>query len=189
MATLCAQFGITRQAHYQQLQREAQRQAETVLILEMVRQVRRKQPRMGTRKLLVNLQPLLTQDGLQLGRDRLFGLLRAHDLLVRPLQSYRRTTRPGTWRTPNLLPGLTVAQPNQAWVCDLTYLTVAGGRFAYLFLLMDLYSRYIVGGQVAPSLAGAGARASLQHALRQGPFNGRAPIQHSDHGVQYTAAP
>ena len=189
MATLCAHFGISRQAHYQQVQRDARRHTETALILELVRQVRRKHPRMGTRKLWVKLQPLVALDGLQIGRDRLFTLLRTHDLLVRPLKSYRRTTRPGTQRLPNLLPGLIVAQPNQVWVCDLTYLTVAGGRFAYLFLLMDLYSRFIVGWQVAPSLAGTGAVTSLQHALRHGPGNGQEPIHHSDHGVQYTAAP
>ena len=189
MAVLCAQFGITRQAYYQQLQRDAQRHTEAALILELVRQVRRKHPRLGTRKLLVNLQPMLVLEGLRLGRDRLFTLLRAHDLLVRPLKTHRRTTHPGTRRTPNLLPGLTVVQPNQVWVCDLTYLTVAGGRFAYLFLLMDLYSRFIVGWQVATTLAGTGAVTSLQHALRHGPFQGREPIHHSDHGVQYTAAP
>ncbi len=105
MTTLCAQFGISRQAHYQQIQRDAQRHTEAVLILELVRQVRRKHPQMGTRKLLVNLQPMLALEGLQLGRDRLFALLRTHDLLVRPLKTYRRTTRPGTRRWPNLLPG------------------------------------------------------------------------------------
>ena len=76
MDLICAQFGITRQAHYQQMQREKQRQHAGEIILEMVRQVRRKHPRQGARKLLTRLQPMLVAEDLQIGRDRLFGLLR-----------------------------------------------------------------------------------------------------------------
>ena len=71
MAQICAQFGISRQAHYQKLWRENERQSENDMILELVRQVRRKHPRMGTRKLLFKIQPLLAAEQLQIGRDRL----------------------------------------------------------------------------------------------------------------------
>ena len=82
MNTICEQFGIRRQAHYQMLQRSRQRQVQEIGILELVRQVRRKHPRMGTRKLLYKIRPMLAAEELQIGRDRLFCLLRSRDLLV-----------------------------------------------------------------------------------------------------------
>jgi transposase InsO family protein len=186
MAQICAQFGITRQAHYQKLWRESTRHTQDEIVLEMVRQVRRKHPRMGSRKLLFKIQPLLLAEGLRMGRDRLFELLRGEDLLVKRHKSYHRTTIPGLWRAPNLLPGLTISRPNQVWVCDITYLELEIGRFAYLFVLMDLYARYILGYHVATTLAANGALLSLQMALSHlsGPIQDL--IHHSDHGVQYT---
>lgn len=187
MAQICAQFGISRQAHYQKEWREAERQSENEIVLEMVRQVRRKHPRMGGRKLLFKIQPLLQADQLQIGRDRLFELLRDEDLLVKRRKTYRRTTIPGLWRAPNRLPGLTISQPNQVWVCDITYLEMEVGRFAYLFVLMDLFARYILGWHVATSLAADGALNSLHMALAHLPqYTSHDLIHHSDHGVQYT---
>jgi len=187
MSQICELFGISRQAHYQKCWREEDRQAEAELILEMVRLVRRKHPRMGTRKLLYKIHPMLEADGLQVGRDRLFELLRGEDLLVKPKKSYRRTTAPGLYRAPNRLSGLVIAQPNQVWVCDITYLELETHHFAYLFLLMDLFSRFILGWQVSPSLAMEGALDSLEMALSQLPHIPSNLIHHSDHGVQYTA--
>jgi len=171
MDQICAAWGITRQAHYQKVKRETQRQVDEEIILEMVRQIRRKHPRLGTRKLLFKIQPMMVTEGLQIGRDRLFHLLRERDMLIQRKKAHRRTTIPGFWRTPNLLLGMTISQPNQVWVSDITYLEVAIERFAYLFLLMDLYSRFIIGWHVASSLAAEGA----------------VLIHHSDHGVQYTS--
>lgn len=186
MDQICAYFGITRQAHYQRLCREMQRQKESELILEMVRQVRRKHPKMGGRKILYKIEPMLAAEGLQIGRDRLFDLLRRHDLLIKRRESYRRTTIPGLWRTANLLPGLVISRPNQVWVCDITYLELERDGFAYLFLLMDLYSRFILGWHVSPSLGADGALASLHMALPCLPGDDKPLIHHSDHGVQYT---
>ena len=187
MATLCASFGISRQAHYQMLRREAERQREAAVILELVHQIRRKHPRMGTRKLQVKLAPMLVGEGLQIGRDRLFGLLGEADLLIQRRKTYRRTTLPGLLRTPNRLAGLTIRRANQVWVSDITYLETEKQPFVYLFVLMDLYSRYIVGWHVAPSLVAGGALEALQRALRAAGRNLKGLIHHSDHGVQYTS--
>ena len=187
MAEVCAQFGISRQAHYQKLWREGERHSEEQVVLEMVRQVRRKHPCMGTRKLLFKIQPLLVADRLQIGRDRLFELLRREDLLVKRHKTYRRTTIPGLWRAPNRLPGMTISHPNQVWVCDITYLELEIGQFAYLFVLMDLYARYILGWHVATSLAAEGALTSLKMALSHLSTTPPDLIHHSDHGVQYTS--
>ena len=188
MEQICAQFGVSRQAHYQKCDREAARQVADEIVLELVRQVRRQHPRMGGRKLLYKIRPMLAAEGLHIGRDRLFAVLRSQDLLVKRPKSYHHTTIPGLWRAPNLLPGTTISRPNQVWVCDITYLEMETDRFAYLFLLMDLYARYIVGWHVATSLVSEGALSSLHMAL-QLHFTSYSPplIHHSDHGVQYTS--
>lgn len=188
MEEICAYFGITRQAHYQRLEREVAWEQQAAVILELVRQIRRRHPRLGTRKLLVKLQPMLEVERLRIGRDRLFDLLRAHDLLVKRRKGRRRTTFAGWWRTPNLLPGLTVMHPNQVWVSDITYLETEDPPFVYLFLLMDLYSRYILGWHVSDSLAAHGALTALQMAVEVSQAPGEGWIHHSDHGVQYTSS-
>ncbi|MFZ0531754.1 MAG: IS3 family transposase [Anaerolineales bacterium] len=165
---------------------EDERHSKDEIVLEMVRQVRRKHPRMGGRKLLFKIQPLLTAEGMQIGRDGLFELMRREDLLVKQRKTYRRTTIPGLWRAPNLLPGLTISHPNQVWVCDITYLEVEISHFAYLFVLMDLYARYILGWHVSTSLAADGALSSLKMALSHRSSDITDLIHHSDHGVQYT---
>jgi transposase InsO family protein len=187
MNQICDLFGVSRQAHYQKLQRESEQSRQAEIILELVRQVRRKHPRMGGRKLLYKLQPMLVDEGLKMGRDRLFDLLRSQDLLVAHKKTYRRTTIPGLWRAPNRMLGLTISQPNQVWVSDITYLELELNHFAYLFVLMDLFSRYIVGWQVASSLSTDGALASLDQALGQLAADPTNLIHHSDHGVQYTS--
>jgi putative transposase len=187
MDEICGLFEISRQAHYQMVQRELEQSRQAEIVLELVRQVRRKHPHMGTRKLLYKLQPMLVGESLKIGRDRLFSLLRRENLLVERKKTYRRTTIPGLWRAPNRLPGLTISRPNQVWVSDITYLELELNHFAYLFVLMDLFSRYIVGWQVASSLSTDGALASLQQALDRLTMDPANLIHHSDHGVQYTS--
>lgn len=187
MAAVCRQFGISRQAYYQQKCRDEHKETANEVVLELVRQVRRVHPQMGGRKLFLKIQPVLAAEGLKIGRDRLFSLLKANDLLVHRPKTFRRTTIPGLWRAPNRLLGLTISHPNQVWVSDITYLELNSGRFAYLFVLMDLYSRYIVGWHVAASLAADGAVVSLEKALPHLCSSSQPLIHHSDHGVQYTS--
>jgi transposase InsO family protein len=187
MDQICSQFGITRQAHYQKQHREIVKSMENEIILEMVRLIRRKHPRMGCRKVLYKISPMLASEGLNIGRDRLFELLRRADLLIKRKKKYRRTTIPGLWRALNRLPGTLIRYCDQVWVCDITYLELMESRFAYMFLLMDLYSRYIVGWHVSPSLATDGALVSLEMALSKRTNRPAGLIHHSDHGVQYTS--
>ena len=130
---------------------------------------------------------MLAAEGHKIGRDRLFRLLREENLLVEPKKAHRRTTTPSDLRMPNRLPGLLISRPNQVWVCDITYLRLQGGGFAYLFVQMDLYARYIVGWHVSPSLATEGAVHCLQRALAHCAEADTPHIHHSDHGVQYTS--
>ena len=184
---LCNWYGISRQAHYQ-MQRRQQAQARVAeTVLEMVRTIRRRHPRMGGRKLYNKVQPELEQRGIHQGRDRFFDLLRTHDLLIHPKKRHYRTTWPGKWRCENLLETAVITRPNQAWVCDLTYIATESG-FAYLALITDLYSRRILGYDLSRALTQEGATRALQMALIQvaRPLDGL--IHHSDHGVQYASA-
>jgi putative transposase len=188
MTQICSEFKISRQAHYQQVKRETEKLAKYDCVLDRVKEVRRKHPRMGTRKVLSKIKPDLEQNNLKLGRDELFDLLRANKMLTFPRKRSRRTTIPGLYRTPNLLPGLMISRPNQVWVGDITYIDTEMENFVFLFLLMDLFSRYIVGFCVAKSLAAAGAIECLNMAFHGHRALDHALIHHSDHGVQYTSS-
>jgi putative transposase len=185
MDDLCGWFGITRQAHYQHSQRTTRGMANEMRIVHCVNLIRQRHPRMGGRKLLHELQPQLAAEGIQIGRDRFFDLLAQHDLLLPPPRQHRRTTWSGLWRCPNRLAGLTLTHVQQAWVCDITYLETEQG-FCYLSLVTDAFSRFIVGYDVATSLAVEGALRALNMAIAQAHLPLSDLIHHSDHGVQYT---
>lgn len=144
---------------------------------------------MGGRKLFHELQPQLARVGIARGRDAFFDILRRHGLLVSTRRNRRRTTRAGLWKFPNLLAEVCPSRVHQAWVGDITYVTTEGG-FAYLSLLTDAFSRFIVGYDLSTSLAMEGCLRTLNMALKQPPLSScQGLIHHSDHGVQYTAWP
>jgi transposase InsO family protein len=188
-AAASAWFGISRQAWYQARKRELEQEAQNALLLELVRAIRSRHPRMGGRKLHHELQKPMADLYIQRGRDRFLALLREHDLLVAPKRTGRRTTRSGLWRCPNLVAGLPVLRVNQVWVADITYILTESG-FLYLALITDAFSRFIVGYDLSSSLAAESCLRALQRALRQaGSAELAGLIHHSDHGVQYTSFP
>jgi len=185
VAELCGWYGISRQAHYQQRQRQVELEKKEEAVLELVREKRQKHPRMGGRKLLHELREKILVLGIKMGRDRFFDLLRRAGLLVRRRRSQRRTTWPGSWRSVNLLKETTVARSNQAWVSDITYVETEEG-FAYLCLVTDAYSRCILGYDISTSLAVEGAQRALAMAVVTAGGATEGVIHHSDHGIQYT---
>lgn len=178
---LCRLEGVVRQGYYRgRRQRQRQALAEET-ILEAVRAERRMQPRVGTRK----LQDLLQRQGLRIGRDRLFELLRTRQLLVEPKRGKVRTTYhdPALPVYRNLLYHLEPTQPHQVWVSDLTYIDTDEG-FLFLSLITDLYSRRIVGWNAGDDAQASESVKALRLALASLPA-GRWPIHHSDRGSQY----
>lgn len=186
VAGLCAINGISKQAYYQARARSQDQCIEQQLVLDLVRAERALQPRLGVRKLMVVLAAELTEAGVSLGRDTMFALLREHGLLVaRRRARAPRTTDSRHWmRTwPNLLRETEPTGPHQVWVSDLTYLRTRQG-FLFLALVMDAWSRMIVGWHVGETLEALGCVAAVRRALRQLPAGSR-PIHHSDRGTQY----
>ena len=150
-------------------------------ILGVVRQIRRRQPRLGVRK----IHYLLPRFGISAGRDRIFELLQRNGLLVDRRRNYRRTTDSyhRFHKHPNLIKDLEVQRPNQVFVSDITYLETQEG-FCYLALITDLYSRKIVGWDLSQSLSIDGCQRALRQALR-GVADSAGLIHHSDRGIQY----
>lgn len=150
-------MGISRQAHYQWQRRRALDDAKHERVVALVQEKRLRQPRLGRRKLHHLISPTLAAEGLSLGRDALFDLLRWNRLLVPTRRAYHKTTdsHHRFRRHPNLLkvgPEQVRAEASeQVWVADITYLPTRE-RCAYLSLVTDAYSRKIVGYHVHDSL-------------------------------------
>lgn len=177
---------MSKQNFYKARRARMRREVDEGLVLELVRAERRLQPRLGARKLLVRIAVALSEAGVEIGRDRFFELLGEWDLLVPGLRSTPRTTnsRHGFRTYPNLLKLQELCGAHEAWVCDLTYLRTLDG-FVYLALVMDVFSRKIVGWHVGNTLEASGCVRAVKMAMRQLPV-GAAPIHHSDRGTQYS---
>jgi putative transposase len=183
---LCNAAGMCRQNYYWQRRVRARAQVEEAVVVDLVRAERRRQPKLGGRKLWRQLGKDLEAAGVGLGRDRFFGVLRRQKLLIpRRARGCRTTDSRHGWRVyRNVAQDLALTAPHQLWVSDITYVRTAEG-FMYLALVMDAYSRKIVGYDCSDSLEAEGARRALKRALRQLPA-GAQVVHHSDRGVQYS---
>ena len=187
VGVLCEVAGMSRQNYYKRRSVRRREAVDERLVLDLVRAERCRQPKLGARKLLILLDAELEHAGASLGRDRFFALLSRHDLLVpRPRRSCRTTDSRHAWRTyPNLARDLVLSGPHQLLVSDLTYIRTDEG-FMYLCLVMDAFSRAIVGHDCSDSLEMEGALRALKLALRQLPAKACSGVMHhSDRGVQY----
>lgn len=156
------------------------------LILLRVMELRPRHKYDGADKLLIMLAD--PEHGLPVivGRDRLLSILRQNGMLSQLYKRHKNTSfsRHKLPIYPNIIKDLKVNTVNQVWVSDITYIRLAKGRFCYLFLVSDLFSRKILGYALKMSLASEGAEEALQMALDFAkPEAGF--IHHSDHGIQY----
>jgi transposase InsO family protein len=185
ISMLCEKVCMSRQNYYKGKRMRKTRTINDELIVSLVRQERALQPRLGGRKLYYLLKPKLEEEGVLIGRDRFFALLARNDLLLEPLPKAPRTTN-SRHTLPifrNLLATEQLDRSNQGWVSDITYIRTDEG-FIYLSLIMDAWSRKIVGYHAADTLETEGCLKALEKALIELPV-GSYPIHHSDRGSQY----
>lgn len=142
--------------------------------------------RFGVRTLMTMLEPVFAEHHIRIGRDRLYDLLRKHRMLIRPRRRYVRTTDSNhhyrVWG--NLIKDISIHQPEQVWVSDITYIRTKNG-FLYLSLVTDAYSRKLMGYHLSHKLEARGAVAALRMAIGQRQYPDRQLIHHSDRGIQY----
>jgi transposase InsO family protein len=191
LAKACKFIGLSRQAYYQQIRAEAAVHERDDKVVELVREVRRRLPRVGGRKLHYLLRARLAVAGIKLGRDALFATLKRAHLLVVRARAYHKTTDSfhRFYKHPNLIkPGTAIGmpkRPEQLWVADITYVPTQQ-QCVYLSLVTDAFSRKIVGHHVHATLQTEEVAQALKMALRS--RRSRQPlIHHSDRGLQYCA--
>lgn len=186
VTVVCQTLGVSRAGYYAQVGGRANhRDQEEARLRPLVQQIFwEHKRRYGARRIAAEL----TARGEAVGPGRVTRLLKQLGLQAIQPRSFRpRTTqsRHPLGYSPNLL--LEAAPPsgiNQVWVGDITFIPLAGARFAYLALLMDLYSRRVVGWELNDHMTEALVLATLRAAIGQ-----RQPqpglIHHTDRGGQY----
>lgn len=185
----CRFMGISRQAHYKRVACERRRNEQHAILVAMVTDERRHQPRIGTRKLHHMLHEPMQRKGIKIGRDAMFDVLRNASMLVRPLRAYHRTTNSRHFyrRHPNLLKdGPAKVIPTgceQVWVADVTYLRTRE-QMVYVSLITDAYSRKIMGWHVHDGLGTKEVSRAFKMALCQRQTS-QPLVHHSDRGIQY----
>ena len=178
-------MGYTPQAYHKKTKKQFIKQVNDDLVIQQVHRIRNEQPRCGTRKLLIMLQPFLQQHNIVIGRDYFFNLLAKNKMLIRKTKRSVHTTnsKHHFYRYPNLAKDFTPLKAHELWVSDITYIPLKN-RFAYLFLITDAYSRKIVGHHVSDDMKVSSAVVALKKALAQKPVE-TIVMHHSDRGIQY----
>lgn len=175
--------GVSRQGHHQALHHQAEEQAKEPFYLGLIEEVREIHPGMGLRTMYEQFEP----EGI--GRDAFVALgLREGYRLWAPENPQITTRAIKNRRYPNLLENKCLTGVNQLWSSDIFYFSLLG-RHYYGVLIMDVYSRRIVGWAMADNMRAENNITALKRALTlRGVDNyGQSLIHHSDRGSQYVS--
>jgi len=183
MNEVFALCGISRQAHCQALQRHLGEQQKAELYVRSMQQVREIHPGMGVRTMYEMLQP----DGI--GRDAFVALGLQEGFRLKSVEKQTRTTySTKSNRYGNLLGDIEFDGINQLWSSDITYMYCLD-QFFYIVLIMDVYSRRLIGYNIADNMRAQNNLAALQMALKLRGIENyhQSLIHHSDKGTQYAS--
>ena len=170
---ICETLGFNRSSFYYHPKEDP---SEALLRAE-IEKLAGRYPRYGYRR----ITQLLLRQGYTVGTRRVARLMRIHNLLVavkRASQTTKSLQGEKPWR--NRLETLEVSRQDQVWVSDITYVRLQG-RFIYVCLLMDVFTRMIRAWHLSQHLSQSLTLKPLKEALCQSV----PEIHHSDQGVQY----
>lgn len=146
-----------------------------------VEQIRVQFPRTGYRMLLRHLK----RSGVKIGETKLRRIIKQFELQFKHKKKFVVTTDSNHSHEihPNLIEEMTIDGVNQVWTVDITYIRINTG-FVYLAVVLDLFSRKVIGWSISKRIDGQLAIDALTMAIkRRNPPRG--VIHHSDRGVQY----
>jgi len=179
---MCVLAGVSRAGYYRRWRASAPRQEETT-VRDAIQRVVLANRRYGYRRIAAQLR----RDGFVVNHKRVLRLMRQDNLLClrkRPFVPVTTDSR-HEWRVvPNLARGLVPTGLDQLWVADITYVRLLE-EFAYLAVLLDSFSRRVIGWALDKHLRASLATEALGMAITaRRPVPGSL-IHHSDRGVQY----
>ena len=181
LVILCRALGVSRSGYYAWKERPVRQDQLAPQVEEVFWQNSR---RYGSRRITAELREQTV-----IGRHRVRRLMREQGLrAIQPHRFVPRTTdsRHGQRMSPNLLVvrEIIVDRPRQVIVGDITYLPLQNGQWAYLATWMDLFSRKILGWQIASSMTAELVIEALKKAILRDHLPAGL-IVHSDRGGQY----
>ena len=171
---ICETLGFNRSSFYYQPREDP---SEISVLRAEIEKLAGRYPRYGYRR----ITQLLQRQGYSVGTRRVARLMKANNLLVavkRACQTTKSLQGEKPWG--NRLETLDVSRQDQVWVSDITYVRLKG-RFIYVCLLMDVFTRMIRAWQLSQHLSQSLTLKPLKEALR----HSVPEIHHSDQGVQY----
>jgi putative transposase len=182
---MCTLTGVSRASYYRHWRQVAPRREE-IELRDVLQRLAVAHRHYGYRR----LTELVRRDGWAVNRKRVLRLMRTDNLLcLRRRVFVPPTTDSGHhWRVvANLARGMQVTALDQLWVADITYVRLLE-EFAFLAVVIDAFSRRVVGWALEEHLRAALALTALQMALiARRPCPGQL-IHHSDRGAQYACA-
>lgn len=149
-------------------------------------EVRKERSKTGTAKLYVEIKPLLEEQGIKIGRNKLNELLRWEGLLVKKSKCFHITTnsKHGFYKSPNRVKDLDIDHAEQVLVSDITYIKTDEGH-TYLALVTDTYSKKIMGYAYSDHMRAELCIDALKMAKKNCIHHKGDIIHHSDKGIQY----
>jgi putative transposase len=179
---MCRLAGVSRAGYYRHWAVSAPRQEETA-IRDAVQRTALANRRYGYRRIAKELG----RNGLVVNHKRVLRLMRKDNLLClrrRPFVPITTDSR-HEWRVvPNLARGMVLSGLDQLWVADITYVHLLE-EFAFLAVVLDAFSRRVVGWALEDHLRASLATTALEMALEARRPTLGSLIHHSDRGVQY----
>ena len=179
---MCVLAGLNRAGYYRHWKGSAPRQEETA-VRDTIQRVALANRRYGYRRIAAQLR----REGLVANHKRVLRLMRRDNLLClrkRPFVPLTTDSR-HAWRVvPNLARGLVPSDLDQLWVADITYVRLAE-EFAFLAVLLDAFSRRVIGWALDMHLRASLATTALKMAIEARRPAPDSLIHHSDRGVQY----
>lgn len=180
---MCDLAQVSRAGFYRSLQAD-QPVAEDMAVRSAIQEIAvAHRRRYGYRRITAELR----RRGMRVNHKRVARLMRADNLLaVQPRTFVVTTDSDHEWEVAlNLASRLTLTGTNQLWVADITYIRLRR-EFVYLAVILDAFSRKVVGWALDRTLAARLPIAALAHAIAE-----RHPppglVHHSDRGVQYAS--
>jgi putative transposase len=179
---LCRLAGVSRASYYRHWAASAPRREEAEL-RELVQRLSLAHPAYGYRR----IAELVKRAGWWVNHKRIGRIRRQDNLLCLKRSPFRPATtdsRHGWTLWPNLARQLRLTDVNQLWVADITYVRL-DETFVYLAVILDAFSRKVVGWAMADHLRAELALEALQMALDRRDVIAGGLVHHSDRGVQY----